>query len=475
MSTRQTHGGMPRVIAAAAFLSLSMFATVAHALITGAAGNDPVQERGWPKGSVDVANMECRIAWWEGPPLGGGEYHFEYSSDTDTFNKALEIFARIDAPKRRLVVYDGTAQSFWLNTNRDPNKQVPMDWTFEIWDAKSFNQLFGDRKNTFLSGSPNFGGELPPPIITVYTGGNIDWSKVKVPQGIEVVDERLEAHGYKLSDGLVVEASALDAETSKILPNTEVVVERIEPQETGGYKYIEVTRASANADGKIVLLNLPGDWLQISIRSKGYAPRLIDHLREDQPRWHKYETTLAKAIKVTGTVVDENGRPVPNANVRIDNPLGPDGKGYSVQSSLETKSDAKGRFTMDSVPAGSGRYRAYADDYIFKGLGEVVPLTEEPVTVPVVMSGKLKVTVDFGDKGQTEEYIVEVAPEGGERVGEWGGTAHLQKGTFTFTHIPPGRYTMHARPNPGNQAQQTDDVTAEIKGGETAEVTLKAK
>lgn len=475
MSTPLTRRGIPRIVAVASFLALCLFVPYAHALITGDTGNKPVADRGWPKGSVDVANMECRIAWWEGPPFGGGESHFEYASDTATFNQALKAFAKIEAPKRRLVVYDGTAKSFWLSTAGQPETKSDMDWNFVIWEAERFEQLFGNRDNTFLSGSSHFGGELPPPTITVYTGGQIDWAKVEVPDGIEVIDDRLVAHGFQLSDGLVVEASATDAVTSAILPDAELVVERVEANKEGGYTYTEVTRASANAKGRIVLLNLPGEWLQLTMRAKGYAPRLVGHLNETQPRWNHYETSLVKAVRVTGVVVDENQQPVAGATVRIDDLLGADGKGYSVPHGLETKSGARGEFTMDVVPSGSGKFRAYSDDYIFKGLGEVVPLTDEPVTVSVVKAGKLKVTVDFGDKGQTEPYIVEVAPEGGERVGSWGGSAQLQDGSFTFTHIPPGRYTLHARPNPGAAEQQTDDVTADIRGGETAEVTLKAR
>jgi hypothetical protein len=128
------------------------------------------------------------------------------------------------------------------------------------------------------------------------------------------------------------------------------------------------------------------------------------------------------------------------------------------------------------VPRGSGKFRAWADDYVFKGLGEVQPLTEDPVTVPVVKAGRLKVTVDFGGGGPEGGYIIHVAPEGGAGIGLWSGSAQLGADhSFTFTHIPPGRYTAHGRPNPGNDAQQTADVTAEVKGGETAEITLKAR
>ena len=41
--------------------------------------------------------------------------------------------------------------------------------------------------------------------------------------------------------------------------------------------------------------------------------------------------------------------------------------------------------------------------------------------------------------------------------------------------VPPGRYVLHGRPNPGSDGEQTAPVAVDLKGGQTAEVTLKAK
>ena len=43
-----------------------------------------------------------------------------------------------------------------------------------------------------------------PSQIDVYTAG-IDWAAVTVPAGIEVVDNRLVAHGLTVADGAVLE------------------------------------------------------------------------------------------------------------------------------------------------------------------------------------------------------------------------------------------------------------------------------
>src|SRR5262245_28433564 len=74
-------------------------ASQAMALIMGGEGNNPVDDPGWPAGAAKVFNSPSRIAWWEGPPLGGGEWHAECRGNTASFQEALEAFARIESEK----------------------------------------------------------------------------------------------------------------------------------------------------------------------------------------------------------------------------------------------------------------------------------------------------------------------------------------------------------------------------------------
>jgi hypothetical protein len=72
--------------------------------------------------------------------------------------------------------------------------------------------------------------------------------------------------------------------------------------------------------------------------------------------------------------------------------------------------------------------------------------------------------------------MVRIAHEGGDRVGSWGGSGNINdKNQITYEHIPPGRYVLSGQPNPGSVNQQTEPVTVDLKGGETAKVTLNAK
>lgn len=86
----------------------------AFALIRGDAGNKPVPDPGWPHGAAAFFNHTGRIAWWEGPPFGGGQWHAECRGDAKTLNVVLADFANVDVKTKRVVVHDGTGHSFWL-------------------------------------------------------------------------------------------------------------------------------------------------------------------------------------------------------------------------------------------------------------------------------------------------------------------------------------------------------------------------
>ena len=91
-------------------------------------------------------------------------------------------------------------------------------------------------------------------------------------------------------------------------------------------------------------------------------------------------------------------------------------------------------------------------------------------------AAKLKVTVDFSAAKRVGNYLINIEPEGGEKIGSWGGTANIDADhQYTFENVPEGKYILYGRPNPGGTDQQTERKTVELKGGETTEVTLKAK
>ena len=83
-----------------------------------------------------------------------------------------------------------------------------------------------------------------------------------VPKGIEVVDQRLEAHGFTAADGVVLEGKVTDLATGQPIAAT-MRLQRVEPQPKGGYLYPVVAEAEADAQGRWVLKKAAG----------GLAPR----------------------------------------------------------------------------------------------------------------------------------------------------------------------------------------------------------
>jgi hypothetical protein len=103
-------------------------------------------------------------------------------------------------------------------------------------------------------------------------------------------------------------------------------------------------------------------------------------------------------------------------------------------------------------------------------------MPQHDIALTMRKSSSVRVTVDFGDKEPPGGYIVKFDPEGGAAVGSYGGSGNINaKNQMSFDNVPPGRYILRGRPNPGSSDQETKPVTIELKGGEVAEVTLKAR
>ena len=215
----------------------------------GCAGNSPIADPGWPNGASVIFNDKARIAWWEGPPFGGGQWHSECRGDAKALSAVLAGFARLDVKTKRVIVRDGVGQSFWLNMNREPAKQesARMDWVFMTWQPKNWERL----RKLPADLNPTEPGDAengPPAQVDVFAGGNIRWADVTVPKGLEVVDQRLEAHGFAREDGIVLEGKVFDLATHRPVA-ARISLQRVEPQPKGGYRYPDA--AETVADGEV--------------------------------------------------------------------------------------------------------------------------------------------------------------------------------------------------------------------------------
>ena len=460
------------------FVVLLLSAATGSALITVGHGNEPVGDNNWPAGAVDVANLKTRVGYWEGPPLGGGQLNFLYRGATADFQAALELFARIKAPELRLVVHEGPHESPFLRNDQDEKVETRVDWSFTVWNPASWHRLYNNPKSTFAAGDPSggFRSAVEPPRIDVYVGGGagIEWARVKVPKNVRVTDERASSAGYAAGTGSVVRGDVYDMVTSKPVAGVRIRVARYDDK-LG--KYEDVALGQADADGQFEVTKIPPGTHLVEASADGYAPRVLGDDAFGSDTLKEFTVYLATAARVTATVTDIAGKPVAGVIVRADDIMGPDGGGYPLATSVEAKTDADGHVELTGLPRGYCRPYAHAKGYAMLNVLEVHPVPSERISLRVTATGTVSGKVTrIGGGALDADYVISIEPEGGLRIGSWGGSGQVKPdGTFSFENVPPGRYTVSARPNPG-PAMEGDDPNAktiEVKARHVAEVAFE--
>jgi len=455
-------------LSAAACLLLA--AAPARALIEVSKGNAPVRDRNWRAGAVDVANLKCRVCLWVGPPFGGGMSNFLYRGDTDAFNKALKVFAKVRAPSLELIVSDGPAESPFLRDGRDPKSNVRYDWDFVIWDVKCYYRLYGNPTSAFLSRAPDFRRPLPPPRINVFIGGGgaVEWDKVRVPDGIVVIDRRASAAGIKPGQGAVVAGNVFDMATSKPLADAEITV-----KQTGGNDEHKIALTGhSDAQGRFRITGVPAGTYRVSVSATGYASLVVGYERLVTDGYLFYDDVeLAPRATVGGSVIDGAGRPMAGADVRLVDVMGLSGMGYRLVDPAGAKTDAEGRFLIAGVPAGFGRVICFAKGY-HAPLQEVRPLPAKNLVIRMGRTGTIKGKV-MGERRKDRSINVSVAPEG-ERIGKWSGSMRVRPdGTFQFSNVPAGTYVISTGPLIPGEAPDPKAKRIKVVAGQTVTVELE--
>lgn len=462
------------LVLSAIVLSLVFSPQRASALIEGGDGNTPIADPGWAEGAAAVFNAEGRVAFWVGPPLGGGQWHSECRGDAAAFNQVLADFAKIQAESRKLVIHDGIGRSVWLNINNVPEKReaARIDWSFVVWQPESWKRL--KTLPEPFRGPRTGDGATPAPVIDVYAGFNINWADVRVPEGIDIVDERLEAHGFELADGTVLEGTVTGVDPGAV--EITAHLEEIESRD-GKYHYERVRSVKADDTGRWVMKSVPAGWYRVAVEAPNAVPRIAGYQQLDgSPHWASMPATLVGGGIVSGTVQDESGAPLEGARVRLDDVIVGEEGAYRSSNDFKVITDAAGRFEFQNVPRGRTRVWVTKPGYVRTGLGKAIEPPADGVVLTLQPAANAKVIVDFGKNPRPQNYIVEVEPEGGSVVGSYGGSAKLPASNrYEFRDVPAGTYVFVGRPNPGSADQATDRVTVELPGGETTTVTLKAR
>jgi hypothetical protein len=446
----------------AAVIACVLAAGQASALILSGRGNQAVRDAGWPEGALAMANFESRIGWWEGPPFGGGEWHFLYQGNTDGFKDALAVFAAIRAPALEVVLHDGPYEDGILKERAD--------WAFTVWVPASWNRLFNNPKSVFDAASPHFRQPVDPPRLDVYIGGGggVDWANIKVPAGLKVRDERSAALGVDLAGGSIVQAELYDMDTGKPISGAHLLVEKqtwqAEPKPHWSRQ--RIAEADSDPSGRVRVEKVPTGGIRVTVTASGYAPKLLSEHTHAHPEYLKLTVELAKVASIRGVVTDTAGHPVKGAKVRTSTELASNGLGYSdgrhyqPPDEWSAVTDDAGRFELTGLPVGYAQLYASAPGYHFSDPFKIYDVPATNVVLRLAGAGSVLVAVTDSKGNPLSRYEgtevhIDIEPKGGTKVGSWGGSARVKDdGTFGFDSIPPGEYRVTSRPNPSNSTRQ---------------------
>ncbi|MGI6271758.1 MAG: carboxypeptidase regulatory-like domain-containing protein [Anaerohalosphaeraceae bacterium] len=433
--------------------------------LIGVGGSEPVTDRGWPEGTVTMANLPSRAHWWEGPSFGGGLYGFQYRCNgTAEFNEALRVFAAIASDRHEVVVHNGPRTL--------PLREKPrMDWTFTAWVADNWKELFNNPKSVFMADHPDYGKPMPAPWIDVYVGGGgIVWDEVIVPEGVTVVERRPGAIGEAFAGKGLVRCRVFDLDTKKPLAGAEVVVAEYN-QEVNPRPPLT---GKTDANGSCEIAQIPLANYTVSVRADGYAPRKIGSYGNTLPEYFTFETHLTRFAAIWGFVVDTDMRPVANAKVSAGNAITVDGLGYMMPEPYSAITDERGMFQIASLPVGSVTLRCRAGDmHLTNSIFELYPVPSEGVrlvmTKTSVVRGKVYTKEWQTPKGNVHVTIRPV----GEQIGKWGGSMRVQEdGSFEFKGVPPGDYLVGIGGMIETEEEKKKATLVSVRGDTVYEVEL---
>lgn len=447
------------------------------ALITGEHGNHPVQNRGWPAGSVELANLESRLGYWEGPPFGGGEYHFLYRCEnTAEFNEALKTFAAINAKKLELIVHNGPEYSFWLKNDKEELSKAEnrVDWTFTVWNPENWKRLYNSPRGYMLSSDhPNFKKPVAAPRVDVYIGGGgaIVWEDVKVPENVEVIDKRPGSVSPSFAGNGLVRGKVFDMDSGKPIAGAEVVLAKL-LEDHRNWK--EVMHGKTNKRGICQIAKIPPGYYEVRVRAEGYVSRKQGSYNNKQPEYHKFKVGLAKPSYVKGIVTDEDGDPIEGVTVSATNVIGSDGFGYPCASDTSVITDKQGRFEIRSLPKGMMNIRCRAESLHLKNsIFEQYPIPSDEIKLTMTGTGIIRGKVVSKDgEALSGDIHIHVRPPG-EQKGKWGGSRKCEPdGSFEFTGVPPGDYLVGTGIGLITEGDRTNARLISVVAGKTYEVEV---
>ncbi len=439
-----------------------------YGMIRGDKGNAPVPDPGWPKGTAAVFNSPHRIAWWEDPPFGGGRWHSECQGDTQKLSQVIDDFAKAESVKKKIVVHSGVTRSFWLDPNREQigNRAIEIDWVFVVWEKTRWD---------FQKGLPSHISTLqkekslePVAELHVYTGGLVDWKQIQVPDGIEVFDHQMDAHGFSISDRRVIQGQITSFETNEPLVATVCLESR--DATSGGQACHVVETTTCDSKGNWLLKGIRPGQYRVIARLNEFVSCVIAHATvDDEPGWERVDTKMKKSAVLKGLVVDLENKALDKTDVRLV------ANEYESIEDYKTTTNERGEFTLNNVPVGQAIVQVHRSGYHRPRNRTEVAIPSDNLVLEMSPAGAIRIDVVFLNP-RPSDYIVEMEDANGSGVGKWGASGKINdENWIEFKNIPPAKYLVHGKPNPASPDQKTKPIEVEIAGGKSLEVELEAK
>jgi hypothetical protein len=340
--------GTPLQLLVRTAILLLILTSRVHALIlTG--GDGPVHDPGWPTGAAALAGQPSRIFYAEGPPFGGGEWTFFHRGNTAALQQAIDAFAAIAGPTHTVRIHPGHPRIPYAARN-EAGEAIAYDWSFTVWRAANWEKLFGPEGPGFMARHPDFGAATPPLRFDVWAyAGGPDWAQIRVPAGIEVLDGRGQAHGYR--------ADRLTLKVYLATPEGRVELQPLETNTPSAAQPRSVTTPSGQ-DTVTLKEVVPGDY-RVVASAPGHASRVLGSTQVEGDTYLEYTASLALETTVLGRVLDSDGKPVAGVEIVPSGLVGPDGRGYELPVEATATTDAEGRFRLTGLPEGKLQLRAY--------------------------------------------------------------------------------------------------------------------
>ena len=457
------------------FCLIFLFPKVGMSLIEVFHGNDPIGDRGWASGSVEMANLATRTGYWIGPPFGGGEYHFLYRCEnTGEFNQALKTFAAIRANKLELVIHNGPEYSSWTSKgdNERAKEENRIDWTFTVWNPESWDRLLNNPRSFFLSDHPNFKKPVAAPRVDVYIGGgSIVWKDVKIPKNLVVIDKRPSSVSPKFAGKGLVHGKVFDMATGEPIAGAQITLAKREDYRN----WKEVMHGKTDEQGFCQIPKIPLGYYEIRVGAEGYVTRKQANYDNKRPEYHQFNLGLARPSYIKGIVTDQAGNPIEGVNISATNIVGPDGFGYQCAGDRDVITDKQGRFEIRSLPKGTMSIRCRGKSLHLKNsIFERYSIPSDKIKLTMTGTGTIRgKVVDKDGKRPAGGIILELEPAGGNKPGTWGYSGHLSEdGTFDISGIPPGEYIIGTHPNPSRSYYKPNTIKITVIAGETYELEI---